>query len=345
MASITSLAFRKYLFDQLSENMNEQTYICPSEMPVLHRFTKLEKYAVHDIINGKLTITSISAFNDIYDGVMHEQLVNDSLRSKDEEDWHLTDSIHNAAGVSLSEESKQAFFNMRKHNSYLSFIGNFDFLRRLGIYLCCFSEKNDSILMWSHYAASNTGICVSYDFNTMKEEFRNMLLPVAYSNHPVTTPNFWGNTNLNDFETEYNVYGTILTKNKTWDYEKEWRLIFKIPQETRRRMSINIRLKPCAISFGYHFLKPFFFYVDDHVNIAETNNRFDNVIELLKYMMDNNIKAYIMVPEIGEFNLKPVETSAQDLYDLITQIKKDKQHSLKTYSVVLREMLDILYEE
>ena len=110
-------------------------------------------------------------------------------------------------------------------------------------------------------------------------------------------------------------------------------------------MSINIRLKPCAISFGYHFLKPFFFYVDDHVNIAETNNRFDNVIELLKYMMDNNIKAYIIVPEIGEFNLKPVETSAQDLYDLIKQIKKDKQHSLKTYSVVLREMLDILYEE
>lgn len=72
---------------------------------------------------------------------------------------------------------------------------------------------------------------------------------------------------------------------------------------------------------------------------------YPNVIELLKYMMDNNIKAYIMVPEIGEFNLKPVETSAQDLYDLITQIKKDKQHSLKTYSVVLREMLDILYKE
>lgn len=29
--------------------------------------------------------------------------------------------------------------------------------------LCCFSESRDDVLMWSHYAASHTGICIEFD--------------------------------------------------------------------------------------------------------------------------------------------------------------------------------------
>ena len=41
--------------------------------------------------------------------------------------------------------------------------------------------------MWSHYAASNTGICIEYDFNLakIKNTIKNAIFPIAYSKQPI----------------------------------------------------------------------------------------------------------------------------------------------------------------
>lgn len=36
-------------------------------------------------------------------------------------------------------------------------------------FLSCFSEVNDSMLMWSHYAHSHTGFCLEYNFKSLIE--------------------------------------------------------------------------------------------------------------------------------------------------------------------------------
>jgi hypothetical protein len=41
--------------------------------------------------------------------------------------------------------------------------------------ICCFSETNDNIHMWSHYAQSHKGICVEYDFSDDEDYFSNLL--------------------------------------------------------------------------------------------------------------------------------------------------------------------------
>lgn len=99
--------------------------------------------------------------------------------------------------------------------------------------ITCFSEKSDSILMWSHYANKHTGFCVEYDFTKCTSLSAKMLLfPVIYTEERATIPmsfiNFEDPTNpktaeLDKFAPDFVV--SLLTKSKIWDYENEWRII------------------------------------------------------------------------------------------------------------------------
>ena len=74
----------------------------------------------------------------------------------------------------------------------------------------CFSEINNSILMWSHYANNHKGFCVEYDFYSMPP-----LLPVIYDAY------YWGIEGFGKAKSD----GTlkVLRKAKEWEYEREWR--------------------------------------------------------------------------------------------------------------------------
>ncbi len=99
--------------------------------------------------------------------------------------------------------------------------------------ITCFSEKSDSILMWSHYANKHTGFCVEYDLTKCTSLSAKMLLfPVIYTEERATIPmsliNFEDpthpkTTDLDKFAPEFVV--SLLTKSKIWDYENEWRII------------------------------------------------------------------------------------------------------------------------
>lgn len=114
---------------------------------------------------------------------------------------------------------------------YLPFLK--DFLSKMTI--TCFSSSGwDNQLMWSHYANSYSGICVEYDFKKM-DSFIGFMYPVKYSSvRPTISLKDLGLTELKQDENgklitdEVDIsaiFSYLLSKNKCWSYEEEWRII------------------------------------------------------------------------------------------------------------------------
>jgi hypothetical protein len=108
-----------------------------------------------------------------------------------------------------------------------------DFLSKLTV--SCFSASGwDNQLMWSHYANSYSGICVEYDFEKM-QDFIGFMFPVKYSDvRPTISLKDLGVTSLkkddngniitNEVDIK-SIFYYLLSKNKCWSYEEEWRII------------------------------------------------------------------------------------------------------------------------
>lgn len=81
--------------------------------------------------------------------------------------------------------------------------------------ICCFSRKNNSILMWSHYANNHKGFCIEYYTGNNSHGINP--LDVNYTDLFVKA-NFYK-------EKQKALFHMIFTKAKQWDYEEELRSI------------------------------------------------------------------------------------------------------------------------
>lgn len=84
--------------------------------------------------------------------------------------------------------------------------------------ISCFSEDNDSILLWSHYADSHKGICIGYKIDSEYIKKNNVHFEkVNYVNK------------MNDKNSEIGFKSflnrTFYIKNEVWDYENEYRML------------------------------------------------------------------------------------------------------------------------
>lgn len=87
--------------------------------------------------------------------------------------------------------------------------------RKNAIKVCSLSETNRSSLMWAHYAASHTGICIAFDFSKWKDTDSVKLKKVNYVDRPIQVKH-----------SDMLKYGEIAShKEASWSYEKEWRFI------------------------------------------------------------------------------------------------------------------------
>ncbi|MDQ0885929.1 hypothetical protein QFZ81_001017 [Paenibacillus sp. V4I9] len=95
-----------------------------------------------------------------------------------------------------------------------------------GTFIACFSELNDSILMWSHYANNHKGFCVEYDFKQCGNDdvLTRSLQPVIYTDKMFDMSVYMTET-LEDHNNLISIYSAII-KSKEWAYEREWRLTF-----------------------------------------------------------------------------------------------------------------------
>lgn len=100
----------------------------------------------------------------------------------------------------------------------------------------CFSERNDSIPMWAHYADKHTGFCLEYDVYTQPMEIISYLFPVIYSDEivDVTKELFEGTEG-------WGIKPTIF-KSNDWSYEREWRFIRATPLTDLK--GVNIKFFP-----------------------------------------------------------------------------------------------------
>ena len=113
------------------------------------------------------------------------------------------------------------------------------------------SERNDSILMWSHYADQHKGICI--EFEELHERFLASRQPDLYqvrygkSFYDMNSPDTYiypllekirSSDTINAAEifellreiterkARSGIYSALATKAQDWEYEKEWRMIY-----------------------------------------------------------------------------------------------------------------------
>ncbi|WP_218160611.1 DUF2971 domain-containing protein [Spirosoma endophyticum] len=85
--------------------------------------------------------------------------------------------------------------------------------------ICCFSQKYDQPLMWSHYAKKHSGVCLGFNIHPVihSPEIEFIVHPVNYVNS-ITAANYY----------EYGegiVQYLLLTKSQIWAYEEEVRAV------------------------------------------------------------------------------------------------------------------------
>lgn len=105
--------------------------------------------------------------------------------------------------------------------------------------LGCLCTEYNNRLMWSHYADSHKGFCVEYDFSGNEDEILSKLpLPVFYSENRPLIP--WKaameNSEKNTEEAYAELMIGLLTKDKAWEYENEWRILSTGSEDTEIEM-------------------------------------------------------------------------------------------------------------
>lgn len=223
--------------------------------------------------DGKLRFSSIDRYNDPFEFLvrtdypefflsLHETTSEDELEMK----------------IQKLDEAK--FFVCRnivrkKAKAYIDFQKKFR--------LCCFSEDNNNILMWAHYAEDFRGLVIS--FNTSLEYWGNDFHKVCYTDHRIDFSDF-DHERLAAKERE-----RALLKNKAsvWSYEKEWRYIKSLEYCDKDDYGYYKSISPNYIQSII-------------VGCKMDDCKFSNIINIIKGKYSKT-KIYKIVPSILGFSL------------------------------------------
>ena len=149
--------------------------------------------------------------------------------------------------------------------------------------ITCFSEKNDSILMWSHYSKNHQGFCIEYDFSN-HPEISKLLYPVIYDEkRAILLPHH--------IEREEWHLFSILCKALEWKYESEWRYVNAVNPKKRKDVDEAIVLTaPDTIKTIY-------------LGVDATKYNSDSVAELKGIAKGLNIQVYEMQFDDSSYRL------------------------------------------
>ena len=340
--------FRACVMQRLANNSKNPGFTFPNKLPMLYRYRSLSSYAINDILNEQLTTTAIGEFNDLFDGTMHIYGSDEEIKSAAEQKWAELEGAFSATNQSEEIIKDDYYVSLYEKHFYDNARHTFGFLDFLGTYVCCFSEKMDSTLMWSHYANANKGICIAYDFNKLNREniLQNLIFPVSYSNMPVDISDLLDDEyqKSQTYPIETAVLCAALNKATAWSYENEWRLLLVLEsmnnKDNTKRVPINIKIKPSAIYFGYHFLKSCFYY--DFKDVAERNacrDNIENINRLLEYLDTNQIPAFLMMPTIGTYTQRQKKLDIKSLQNFM--IKHIEDSDMTYYQTVQDYLLKL----
>lgn len=111
----------------------------------------------------------------------------------------------------------------------------------LNLRISCFSEINNNVLMWSHYADSHKGMVLEFD--TKLSPF-DKAIPIKYKSH--LSQDEYPNLFNDDYYFPWYEF-----KGLPWQYEKEWRIInhglvseLEYPKNALKRVIFGINTNP-----------------------------------------------------------------------------------------------------
>lgn len=340
--------FRNFVSNRLA-SASVVPYSFSPVLPKLYQYKPLSKYVVDDICSGYITATSIGEFNDLFDGAFHQYGTEEERTLKAEKEWNEIEALRTAAHIQDTLLDYKSFVDLYKDYYLKDSRIKFRMLDFLGTYVSCFSSDNNSILMWSHYAKSNTGICVEYDFNTLPTNpyITKSIFPVCYTNSPVYLSDLLDDKNNKIFRYPLDaaVLCAALNKSNLWSYEKEWRLVYVLPfvENLPRRLPIITKTIPSKIYFGYHFLRPLFYYSD--IDYEDAKNNIKQLMQLIDYMEKNSIEMCVMMPSIGQYLLKPIDVKIEKIKQFLIRKFDDSQPEKIRYYHTIHDEFKDLFEE
>lgn len=323
-------------------------YSFPSTLPKLYQYKPLSKYAIDDICSGQITATAIGEFNDLFDGAFHRYGTEKERIVAAEKKWNKLEFLRKSAKISDLGIEQDSYVGPFKDYYKIDSRLKFRMLDCLGTYVSCFSSENDSVLMWSHYAKSNTGICIEYNFNNLPVNhlLTKSIFPVCYSDSPVVLSDLLDDENQTQFTypLETAVLCVALNKATVWSYENEWRLVWVLASMKKmpRRLTLKTDILPTRIYFGYHFLRQLF-YNSFGNEYEQAKNNIKQLWRLIEYMDKNDITMSIMMPYVGQYLFKPIEVRIEQMRKFLIQIFDDNEpEDIQYYHIIHDELKDLL---
>ena len=172
----------------------------------IYKYMNIDDNLINTLSNGELWFSSPLKFNDPFDCQLNDQT-----------EWSNKTIIEYLSSLNLKDEKIYLFLS--KYHTPELFSEYFkvnmkSIISKMGV--SCFTISPKNMLMWSHYAASNAGVCLKFDIYKDKSFFKQ---------------SFWVEYSLDypkiDYLKDRNV-ATIIsmcTKSKHWSYEDEIRTI------------------------------------------------------------------------------------------------------------------------
>ena len=123
--------------------------------------------------------------------------------------------------------------------------------------ICCLTTKKNNILMWSHYSDNHKGFCIGYDqdklFSYRQYLFNiNTTIDQVKIEYKIERPqmNFFSSF-LSNTLVDHTI-NALVTKSKDWEYESEYRLIWRqnanksleIPRDIVSEIILGCNIEP-----------------------------------------------------------------------------------------------------
>lgn len=182
------------------------------------------------------------------------------------------------------------------HKEIKKFRSSFETLKStMGI--SCFSETDDSLLMWAHYANNHRGMCVEYDLMKINQQLNFTPVPIVYSKDRVCFNMLHPDTAGNDSIALF--IQSITTKSEEWGYEREWRIIRDElacgdKWDAEEKGALLDMICPSSITLG-----------------CAVENAFE--VSVKKFCEDNRIPMYKMQKDTSQYKLNKVAVLEYDV--------------------------------
>lgn len=272
----------------------------------------LNKFALNLLTKGELYFSSPRDFNDPFDcwiPVFPSIITEEFVKKKKKEDSNFKEYI-------LNQFNRDIASFVMFHNDPMI---DYDLKTRIhresldDNLICCFSKNFNNVIMWSHYADSNQGICLGLKVrDKSKVKYLDLIsekgkveLPIEYVNYSLD-----GKKKMpipaNKMEDDL-IKNNSYLKAKEWAYEKEVRAII-----TKEEVGSKV------LKLRKNSIKEFYFGINvPNKIIIETMK----IIHDSKYFNFKNIKFYKIKDCIGYYRLDFQEIKKDCFYTSYPKIE------------------------